>query len=382
MFRTRTHIGVYVGDAPGPIARAGSIVPHLRSRVTVLCGSHHLGGGEHDVVRLPAPAPPGAAAVPTRAPESVPRSLGAAGAAELAAWVERTSPDLLFVDGPADVALFARVAGVPVVAVRRHGRRSEAQRDLLDRAVLGWLAPFTADLDTPDGWSRPQTVHVGLLSRFAGRPLDRDAARRELGLAPGQPLVTVLGGRHGLGVSWRNLAGAASASDGWRWHLLGATPGRVAPHEAMRAFGWVDDPWPHLVAADVIVAGAAPSAVAEAAGAGRPLLVLPASSPDREERRFADALGAAGAAVPLGRWPAPARWAATLEAAARLDPEPLRSRCDGQAAARAAEWLDAWAAMPDADRVPDPVPAHPEHADAEHAGAELAGSGPAGEVSR
>jgi UDP-N-acetylglucosamine--N-acetylmuramyl-(pentapeptide) pyrophosphoryl-undecaprenol N-acetylglucosamine transferase len=356
VFGTRTHVGYYAGDAPGPIERASAIVPHLRSHATVLSTAELRGRSAHDAVRLSSPELPAAGALPTRAPETIPPSLGAAGAAELVAWVERTSPDLLLVDGPSDVALFAHLTGVPVVTVRRRGRRPEAQRQLLDRAVLGILAPFTADLDAPEERSDPRTVHVGLLSRFAGRRRDRDAARRDLGVAPRERLVTVLGGRQGVAVSRRDLAAAASSSGGWRWHLLGETSSRVSPQEAMRSFGWVDDPWPHLTAADVVVAGASPSAVAEVADAGVPLLVVPAPSPDREERRFADALAAAGAAVPLARWPASARWADTLEAAARMDPGPLRSRCDGHAASRAAEWLDAWASMPVAQRIPEPAP--------------------------
>jgi UDP-N-acetylglucosamine:LPS N-acetylglucosamine transferase len=379
VFRTRTHVGYYAGDAPGPLARASAIVPHLRSQATVLSSSDLLGRSAHDVVRLSSPELPAAGPVPTRAPETIPPSLGPAGAAELVAWVQRTSPDLLVVDGPSDVALFAHLTGVPVVTVRRHGRRSEAQRRLLDRAVLGMIAPFTTDLEAPDERSDPRTVHVGLLSRFAGRRRDREAARRDLGIAPGRRLVTVLGGRHGVAVSRRDLAAAASSSGGWRWHVLGETHHRVPPHEAVRSPGWVDDPWPHLIAADVVVAGASPSAVAEVADAGVPLLVVPASSPDREERRFADALGAAGAAVPLARWPAGARWADTLEAAARMDPGPLRSRCDGLAASRAAEWLDAWAAMPVTERASEPAPDDDPDLLPD---AELAGGGSVGDRSR
>jgi hypothetical protein len=85
------------------------------------------------------------------------------------------------------------------------------------------------------------------------------------------------------------------------------------------------------------------------AAAGTPLVVIPRSVADDEERRFADALGAIGAAVPLRRWLPAERWAATLDAAAGMDPRPLASRADGRAPQRAAEWLDAWSSVPSTD---------------------------------
>jgi UDP-N-acetylglucosamine--N-acetylmuramyl-(pentapeptide) pyrophosphoryl-undecaprenol N-acetylglucosamine transferase len=347
VFRTRTHVGVYVDEAPGPLARATAIVPNLRSQVTLLSRAPELGEAIPDhvlQVRLPAedddPAVPGAPHRP------LPRSLGSAGAAELLAWMEQEQPDLLFVDGPADVAIFARLAGVPVVVLRRHGRTSRAQQQLLDRATLGMLAPYPEELASPNDPDAPRTVHVGLVSRFAGRPKDRAAARRQLGLDDDARLVTVLAGSRGIGNGPTELAAAAAATPGWRWHVLGEVAGALDGHPAVSRFGWAADPWPHLLAADVVLAGASPSSVAEVADAGVPLVVLPRRTRDGEERRFADALGGLGAAVPLGAWPPPQRWAATLEAASRMDPGPLASRADGRAATRAAEWLDAWAAMP------------------------------------
>jgi UDP-N-acetylglucosamine--N-acetylmuramyl-(pentapeptide) pyrophosphoryl-undecaprenol N-acetylglucosamine transferase len=346
VFRTRTHVGIYVDDAPGPIARAGAIVPHLRSQVTLLSRAELPDlPVTDDVLHLRLPEPGGQRPTATRAPETVPRSLGPAGAAELVAWMEQESPDLLFVDGPPDVALFARLAGVPVVVLRRHGRRTPAQRQLLDRTVLGALAPYTEDLGPGDDPTPTRTVHTGLLSRFAGRPRDRARARHDLGIEANARLVTVLCGKEGPGVSTSELLATAEATPGWSWQLVGEEASG-APHEAVRPLGWVADPWPHLVAADVVIAGASLSAVAEAADAEVPLIVVSRPSAASEERRFADALGAVGAALPLAAWLAPGRWAATLDAAVGMDTRPLASRRDARAARRAAEWLDVWAAMP------------------------------------
>jgi hypothetical protein len=382
LFRTRTHVGVYIDEAPGPIARATAIVPYLRSQATVLSRAQ-LTGDAFDAkhvlrVRLPRPAagPSRAAAGPT-----APRSLGSAGAAELLAWMEQETPDLLFVDGPADVAVFARLAGVRVVLLQRHGRRTRTQQQLLDRAALGMLAPYPEDLSPRDVRNSSRTVHTGLLSRFSGRAGDRDAARRQLELAPEDRLVTVLGGKGALGVPDDELAEAAASTPGWRWHVLGGTtPSRSTVGGAVEHHGWVEDPWPHLLAADVVISGASLSSVAEVADAGVPLVVVPRRSSDSDERRFADALGRLGAAVPLGSWPPASRWAATLDAAAATDPSPLASRCDGRAASRAAEWLDAWAAMPAtaADHTPSVTEQLDEVLDGAPTTAELTATPPTG----
>jgi UDP-N-acetylglucosamine--N-acetylmuramyl-(pentapeptide) pyrophosphoryl-undecaprenol N-acetylglucosamine transferase len=354
VFRSRTHVGIYVDDAPGPIGRVEALVAHLRSQVTVLSSADLRGVALDDALRLrlPLPASGGPPSSPhhARLPEPVAPSLGADGAAELVAWLEQEDPDLLLVDGPSDVTLFARLAGVPVVALRRHGRRSPAQQQLIDRMAVGLLAPYPRELAAADEGPSSRVVHAGLLSRFAGRTADRESARRELGVGPDTRLVTVVCGQDGLGVPCAELRAAADAAPGWRWHLLGrcGAPQPEAPSHLHR-FGWVNDPWPHLAAADVVVAGGSPSTVAEVADAGVPLLVVPRPTPDDEERRFADALGSIGAAVPLGTWPPGSRWTSILEAAAGMDPTPLTSLRDDRSAPRAAEWLDTWAAMPPTD---------------------------------
>jgi UDP-N-acetylglucosamine--N-acetylmuramyl-(pentapeptide) pyrophosphoryl-undecaprenol N-acetylglucosamine transferase len=359
VFRSRTHVGIFVDDAPGPIGRAEALVAHLRSQVTVLSTADLRDALLGDALRLRLPTPSTSPSGTLRhpgLPASVAPSLGPEGAAELVAWLEQEDPELLLVDGPSDVSLFARLVGVPVVALRRHGRRSPAQRQLIDRSVVGSLAPYPRELAGADDEHDPRTVHAGLLSRFADRAPDRVGGRRSLGLDGDQRLVTVVCGQDGLGVTGEELLAAGAATPDWRWHLLGRCQAAQldAPANVHR-FGWVHDPWPHLTAADVVVAGASPSSAAEVADAGVPLIVVPRSSPDDEERRFADALGAQGAALPLGTWPAAERWSTALDAAAGMDPGPLTALRDPDSARRAAEWLDTWAAMPPTAATHEPL---------------------------
>jgi UDP-N-acetylglucosamine--N-acetylmuramyl-(pentapeptide) pyrophosphoryl-undecaprenol N-acetylglucosamine transferase len=347
--RTRTHVGWYLEDRPGPVARAGAVVTHLRSRVSALVTAASLAGDADQMSLTPA----GGTARPDHPGPAAP-SLGPAASARLRGWLRAERPDLVVVDGADDVALLVAGAGVPVVRVGDHGRPDGDRPRLLEEAVVGILAPFPSSLAAPDDPATSGTVHVGLLSRFAGRRADRGAARRRLGVAADQPLVTVVGGRHGLGVGPSELAAATAATPAWRWHLLGGQLGTADAAGDQVHVGWVDDPWDHLVAADVVVAGASRCTIAEAAQVGAPLLAVPRRSPDRAECRLVDTLASHGAAVPLARWPDPGRWGSTLDAAAELPREPLRSLYDPDAARRAAAWVDTWAATA-ADAAPTTV---------------------------
>ena len=77
--------------------------------------------------------------------------------------------------------------------------------------------------------------------------------------------MTVVCGRDGLGDA-TDLAAAAAATPSWTWVTVGrcGTPAEGLPDNLYR-LGWTDDPWPSLEAADVVVASAALSVVAEVA---------------------------------------------------------------------------------------------------------------------
>jgi hypothetical protein len=140
---------------------------------------------------------------------------------------------------------------------------------------------------------------VGAFSRFDGRepePRDRahGATRR----------VLVMQGCGGSGITAGDLRQAAASTPGWTWETLGGAGGR-----------WADDPWPALCRADVVVAHAGLSAIAEIDAARKPAVILPQARPHGEQTATARALAAAGLAVTAASWPRPGCWPALLESA-------------------------------------------------------------------
>jgi hypothetical protein len=80
---------------------------------------------------------------------------------------------------------------------------------------------------------------------------------------------------------------------------------------------WVDDPWPLLCEADVVVTHAGQNAVADVGAARRPAVIVPQPRPFAEQETTARALEAAGLAVVAHRWPR-SGWPELLDRAVRL----------------------------------------------------------------
>jgi len=273
--------------------------------------------------------------------------------AQLAAWIVTYTPRLLVVDVSVEVAVLARTMGVPTIVIGMPGVREDRAHQLgyqLADAIIApwpeWAAvlrgaePFAAKLHA-----------VGAISRFDGRepvattgraaaaadvtaPADGAAATLDAAAtatdaaaaahaattapaaAPAAPAggarggprrVVVLSGRGGSDLTPGMLADAARATPGWAWTVLGPPSDR-----------WVDDPWPLLCAADVIVTHAGQNAIADVAAAGRPAVVVPQPRPYDEQHATARVLAEAGVATVRARWPEPHEWDAVLgEALAR-----------------------------------------------------------------
>lgn len=223
----------------------------------------------------------------------------AARMARIAAWIDTERPAALVVDVSVEVAVFARLMGVPVVVRAMPGDRSDRAHQLgyslADAILANWpaLGDMARDLRP---WA-DRTHHIGGLSRFAGRSTTAPSHPR--------PRVLVLQGAGGTSVRLVDVAAAAAATPGWDWHRLG--PG-----------AWSEDPWPELCAADVVVSHAGLGALADVAAAGRPAVVVPEDRPHDEQRVTARALAEAGIAVTAERWPEAHQWPDVLARALAL----------------------------------------------------------------
>lgn len=248
--------------------------------------------------------------------------------AALSSWFEAARPDALVVDVSVEVALLARLHGIPVVVVAQPGRRHDpAHRLAYDIASL-IIAPWPASVGglwgaTPDDLTK--THFVGAVSRFAPTPPGAERTTR-----PGAVRrVVVLNGTGGAGATPHEVCAARSATPDWEWVHLDAAHGT-----------WVADPRPLLESASVVVSHAGQNAIAEIAAVGRPALMLPQERPFAEQQVMAAALRRNGYPIEVRHgWPAASEWPRLLSEVADLDATAWTGWNDGGGASRMAELL-------------------------------------------
>ncbi|MGI8757298.1 MAG: glycosyltransferase [Acidimicrobiales bacterium] len=203
----------------------------------------------------------------------------------IASWIDSVRPELLVVDVSVEVTALAVLLGVPVATVLLHGERTDPPHRLaLDSAdaVLGaW--PASHRLPWHDRLGLRLTT-TGGFGRFDGRaPTGAARARR----------VVVMAGTGGSDLFRRGLTAAVAATPAWEWHVLGATGSVPGASE----HGWVEDPWPWLCSAEVVVTACGDAALSEVAAARRPAVLVPQCRPFDEQRHAASALARTGAPV-------------------------------------------------------------------------------------
>ena len=275
---------------------------------------------------LDAPAPDGSDPAPGGALHWVPRRHPGLRSrmAAIAAWIETARPRLIVCDVSVEVAVFARLMGIPVAWIAQRGIRVDPPHRLA-YGVSTVLAPWTEQLTGSATGIPPDTRFVGALSRY-----DDLAAVA----APGRSHALVLLGGGGHDVTAARLAASARATPQWSWSVAGLDEparGAVIDH------GRVPDTWALLGDADVVIASAGSNLVAEVAAARRPLVCLPQERPFGEQHDQAATLARAGLAESLPDWPDPAQWSAVLARAGDRDPATWSRLHDGRGAQRLAE---------------------------------------------
>ncbi len=256
--------------------------------------------------------------------------------ATVAAWADVTDCRLFVVDGSIEVALFARLLGLPTVVIASRGRRDDRPHHIAYDSATAIIAPWVRDAH-PRWWPArwlDKTHWVGGLSRWDTRT------------DPGAPVACdhdgrcalLLLGTGGHVLLPQDVEVAAAATPGWHWHVAG----RMAPvtHPGVTHHGFVSDAWPLLQHADVVIGPCGAGAVGEVAAAGARYVALPQPRPYREQEDRAERLADLGRLVLGPSRPQPGEWAPLLAAALELPEDGWSDIHDGKGAHRAAMVLD------------------------------------------
>ena len=135
----------------------------------------------------------------------------------LAQWVAENSPAAAVVDVSVEVATLLRLLGVPVIVVAMPGHRVDSPHQMVYQLADHIVAPW--------------------------------------------PLV--LHGTGGSALRLDMVADCRQHHPEYQWRTLGVAGGP-----------WVDDPWPTICAADVIIAHAGQNSIADIAAAQKPAIII------------------------------------------------------------------------------------------------------------
>lgn len=320
-------IGYYVHHhGRGHLTRALAVSGHLAEDAVFFSSAPRPAGLRHgdEWVRLPLDVPDDGAPLvdPTARGRLHWAPLGVDGLARRSAVlldaIAALRPRRMVVDVSVEVTLLCRLAGVPVTVMAMPGDRGDVVHQLAYDVADTIIAPWSDDVYRPQ-WLRrheERTHYVGVISRFDGTP--------PASPPPGPRTGLLLSGAGGSEVPADALAHLQDAAPEHRWVAAGGDA------------GWVDQLWPLLSGADVVVTHAGQSAVADVATARVPAVVIPQRRPYDEQHATAAALGAAGVAITAPAWPPADEWRALLTATRALDPSRWQRLRGGGAAARAA----------------------------------------------
>ncbi len=329
-------IGYYAHhQGAGHLTRMQSIAAAMDERVWGLSSSPAPGGWNSDWTQLARDDDPDPAELARHGDPTahgvlhwVPR--GHEGLAQrseqLTAWAARHRPRALVVDVSVEVALLARLSGVPTVVVAMPGRRADRAHRLAYDTADALLAPWPQgahDHDWPQEWT-DKACFVGGISRF-DHLVARSATAPSAHATGGT--VLVLWGAGGRTTTESELEDAKAATPSWTW--VERAPGAPSARHL----------WDDLQHADVVVTHAGQNAVAEVAAARRPAVVVAQPRPFDEQVATAGRIDDWRIAVGLPVWPRGEDWPAVLEVALRRGGNGWQRWSSGRGAAYAAAHL-------------------------------------------
>ncbi|MGV0431438.1 glycosyltransferase [Corynebacterium sp. 20_84] len=238
--------------------------------------------------------------------------------ATIASWVDENDPAAFYVDVSAEVCMFLRLMGVPVVTLAMPGLRDDAPHQLAYRQSDAIIAAWPSWVPVPDHLR----THSDRLHPVGGITLlDRPDAARGVDRDPQH--VVVMAGQGGSTWEPGDWEAVEAACPGYRFTFLTGE-------------NRVDDPTELIASAGVVVAAGGQNSIADIAHLGAPAVILPQPRPFIEQKASATLLAREGLAVVPKSFPAPEEWPDVLAAARELNADWSRWETAGSAR-RAAE---------------------------------------------
>lgn len=222
----------------------------------------------------------------------------------IARWIDQEKPDVFYVDTSAEVSLFIRLMGVPVVCIVMPGMRQDPAHQELYRISTALVGAWPETIPVPQSllpFSDKFTA-VGGLSLFSTKESLAAQPERQ------SDLVVVLQGKGGTPWDDQYWQRVEKYCQHWKIVTLGGS------HE-------VANPFPYLQRAACVISAAGQNSVADIAAAQVPAILIPQQRAFDEQFSTATAVENLGLALVLDEIPEVSEWPQLIECVINTNPD-------------------------------------------------------------
>lgn len=199
---------------------------------------------------------------------------------------------LLVVDVSVEVALTARLSGIPFVYVRQHGDRTDLPHRLAYESAELIVAPYAEAMSGADqeGLYSYKTFFSNGFSRFSGTAFKHE---------PQAGNLAVFIGRGGSSLDSAFIRFMSGKFPAWRFHVIGQagaiSDGKDLPGNCV-SYGIVHDPRTVLAGCEAVIANGGHNTVMELLDLDLPFICVPEERPFQEQKMKAEYLRTLGLA--------------------------------------------------------------------------------------
>jgi len=187
---------------------------------------------------------------------------------------------LLIIDVSVEVAMLARLCGIPFIVVRQHGNRDDLPHMLAYQNAQLLIAPYAAMLKQQDPeWLDYKTFYMGGYCRFGTDTITDTSVSNQ----PHRAAVLI--GSGGTSLNLKFICHLAQLCPGWHFDIVGKIeeyPGLGMPSNATY-HGHMDDPSTVLKNTAVIIGNTGHNTVMEVASLGKRFITVPEDRPFNEQ---------------------------------------------------------------------------------------------------
>ncbi|MFC4211233.1 glycosyltransferase [Pedobacter lithocola] len=188
---------------------------------------------------------------------------------------QKNYPLILVIDVSVEVALLARLAGIPTIIMRQHGNRTDLPHQLAYDSAELLIAPFSNEMYVGEKDNAyKKTVFTGGFSRF-------DSVENNVNI--NQNTVCILVGNGGTSITEMFIKSIALSCNKFHFKVLGLEQNKSNRLANLEFLGQVVNPAETIKEANIIIGNTGHNTVMEAASLNKRFVGIPENRPFDEQ---------------------------------------------------------------------------------------------------